>query len=384
MAESSALTVRFNAAPRHQFTCGLGWLVPLEVVHVALLFLLLQPLAEGFGLLLGGELGTYLRLDLAEGAGLLGLLVRNLKEVVAELGLDGADDLALLGAEGRLLEGRNGLALAQAAEVAALRRAAGVLGVLLGELREITAVFELLLHVLGLLFLVLGEEDMADADLLGGGELGLFVLLVVLLDLLVRRLRVVRYLLLHLLDREVLADVLAQLLFGDVVLLEGLLVGLLVAQILSRRAGLVADLFLDLLDLLVHLLVRGGNVVLARVSLRYLDADELGHDLLYGRLVLRVIRRKVAETTLLGELVELSLRDATSLEGGDLLRLGVRIGLRLGRIATERDEENNPEKDGDVQHPVNQELAQDDREPRYLIETKTARDYSTQATGSGR
>src|SRR5215217_1810443 len=186
MAESSALTVRFNAAPRHQFTCGLGWLVPLEVLHVALLFLLLQPVAEGLGLLLGGELGSYLRLD-----------------------------LALLGAEDRLLEGRNGLPLAQAAEVAALRRAAGVLGVLLSELGEVTPVFELLLHVLGLLFLVLGEEDVADADLLGGGELGLFVLLVVLLDLLVRRLRVVRYLLLHLLDREVLADVLAQLLFGD-------------------------------------------------------------------------------------------------------------------------------------------------------------------------
>src|SRR5215213_4821875 len=352
MAESSALTVRFNAAPRHQFTCGLGWLVPLEVLHVALLFLLLQPLAEGFGLLLGGELGTYLRLDLAEGAGLLGLLVRNLKEVVAELGLDGADDLALIGGEGRLLEGRNGLALAETAEIATLLRAAGILGILLGELGEVTAVFELLLHVLGLLFLVLGEEDVADADLLGGGELGLFVLLVVLLDLFVRGLRVLGYLLLHLLDREGLADVVAQLLFGDVVLLQGLLVGLLVAQVLPRGAGLLADLFLDLLDLLVHLLVRGGYVVLARVGLRYLDADDLGHDLLYGGLVLRIILRKVAETALLGELVEFPLRDAATLEGRDLLRLGIRVGLRIGRVATKRGEENHHEKDGDVQHPV--------------------------------
>ena len=71
-----------------------------------------------------------------------------------------------------------------------------------------------------------------------------------------------------------------------------------------------------------------------RVSLGYLDVDELGHDLLYGRLVLRVIRRKVAETALLGELLELALRDASTLEGRNLLRLGLRVGLRLGRTAT--------------------------------------------------
>src|SRR5215213_11458764 len=333
MAESSALTVRFNAAPRHQFTCGLGWLVPLEVLHVALLFLLLQPLAEGFGLLLGGELGTYLRLDLAEGAGLLVLLVRNLKEVVAELGLDGADDLALLGGEGRLLEGRNGLALAQAAEVAALRRAAGVLGVLLGELGEVTAVFELLLHVLGLLFLVLGEEDVADADLLGGGELGLFVLLVVLLDLLVRGLRVLGYLLLHLLDREGLADVVAQLLFGDVVLLQGLLVGLLVAHVLPRGAGLLADLLFDLRNLLVDLFVRDRYILLLGVGLGYLDADELGHDLLYGGLVLRIVLGQITETAPLGELIQLPLCDVAALEGHHFPGLRVDIGGRLGRIA---------------------------------------------------
>ena len=69
---------------------------------------------------------------------------------------------------------------------------------------------------------------MPDAALLGGGELGLFVLLVVLLDLLVGRLRVACHLLLYLLDGEGLADVVAQLLFRDVVLLQGLLVGFLV------------------------------------------------------------------------------------------------------------------------------------------------------------
>src|SRR4051794_21814630 len=90
----------------------LRWFVAFEILHVALLFLLFEPLAEGLGLLLGGELGPYLRLDLAQGTGLLGFGFRDLEEVVAELGLDGADDLALLGPEGGLLEGRDGLALA--------------------------------------------------------------------------------------------------------------------------------------------------------------------------------------------------------------------------------------------------------------------------------
>src|SRR5215212_9987029 len=295
--------------------CNLRRLVAFEVLHLALLFLLFQPFAERRGLLLGGELGPYLRLDLAQGAGLFRFGLRDLEDVVAELGFYGSDYFALLRPECRFLEGRDSIALAETSEVPALLRAARVLGVLLGELREVGAVLELLLHVLGLLLLILGEEDVPHAALLGGRELGLFVLLVVLLDLLVGRLRVAGHLLLHLLDREVLADIVAQLLFGDVVLLQGLLVGLLVAQVLPRRAGLVADLFLDLLDLLIYLLVRGSYVVLARVSLRYLDADELGHDLLYGRLVLRVIRRNVAETALLGELVELSLRDAAPLEG---------------------------------------------------------------------
>src|SRR5215213_2317519 len=333
--------------------CNLRRLVAFKVLHVALLFLLFQPFAERRGLLLGGELGPYLRLDLAQGAGLFRFGLRDLEDVVAELGFYGSDYFALLRPECRFLEGRDSIALAETSEVPALLGAARVLGVLLGELREVGAVLELLLHVLGLLLLVLGEEDVPHAALLGGRELGLFVLLVVLLDLLVGRLRVAGHLLLHLLDREVLADVVAQLLFGDVVLLQGLLVGLLVAQILPRRgAGLVADLFFDLLDLLVHLFVGGRNVVLAGVGLRYLDADELGHDLLYGRLVLRIVPGKAAETALLGELIQLPLGDAAPFEGRDLPCLGVHVGLRLGGIATERDERDHPEEKKDVQHPV--------------------------------
>ena len=104
---------------------------------MALLFLLFHPLVEHFGLFRGRELRPYLRLDLLKGTGLFGLHVGNLEDVVAELGLDGAHDLTLLGLEGSLLELGDGLALAEAAEVPALLGAAGVLGVLLGELREV-------------------------------------------------------------------------------------------------------------------------------------------------------------------------------------------------------------------------------------------------------
>src|SRR5215207_2173232 len=152
--------------------------------------------------------------------------------MVAELGLDGTDDLTPLGPEGSLLELGYGLALAKATEVPALRGAARVLRVLLCELREVPAVLQLLLYVLGLLFLVFVEEYVPDATLLGGRELGLFVLLVVILDLFVGRLCVAGHPLLYLLDREVLADVLAELFLRDVILLQSLLVGFLVAHVL--------------------------------------------------------------------------------------------------------------------------------------------------------
>src|SRR5918997_1576109 len=216
--------------------------------------------------------------------------------MVAELGLDGTDDLTLLGPEGSLLELGYGLALAQATQVPAIRGAARVLGVLLCELREVPAVLQLLLHVLGLLFLVLVEEDVPDTPLLGGRELGLFVILVIILDLFVGRLRVAGHPLLYFLDREVLADVLAQLFLRDVVLLQGLLVG---------------------------------------VGLGYLDADDLGHDLLYGGLVLRIV---FGHTGLLGEFIQLPLRDVSALEGHHFPCLGVDIGDRLGRSTAHQDE----------------------------------------------
>src|SRR5215208_2245071 len=263
--------------------------------------------------------------------------------MVAELGLDGTDDLTLLGPEGSLLELGYGLALTEATEVRAILGAARVLGVLLCELREIPAFLQLLLYVLGLLFLVLVEEDVPDATLLGSRELGLFVLLVVILDLFVGRLCVAGHPLLHLLDREeVRADVLAELVLRDVVLLQGLLVGLLVAQVLPGRAGLVADLLFDIRDLLVDLFIRDRYILLLGVGLGYLDADELGQGLLYGGFVLRIVFGQIAETALLEELIQLPLRDVAALEGHNFPGLGGDSGDRLGRIAAHHDEYGDP------------------------------------------
>src|SRR5918999_2086478 len=110
MLTSSILTLRPRVAPPPLPL--IRWLVAFQILDVALLFLLLDPVVELFGLLLGSELGAYLRLDLLKGAGLLGLDVRNIEDMVAELGLDGSDDLTLLGPEGSLLELGYGLALA--------------------------------------------------------------------------------------------------------------------------------------------------------------------------------------------------------------------------------------------------------------------------------
>jgi hypothetical protein len=68
--------------------------------------------------------------------------------------LYGADDLALLGVEDRLVELGNRLALADAADGSALRRAFRVMGVFLGERGKVRAVLELLLDLLGFFLLI--------------------------------------------------------------------------------------------------------------------------------------------------------------------------------------------------------------------------------------
>ena len=140
-------------------------LVALQVLDVALLLLLLYPGLELFVALGGCELVPDLRLDFLQRAGLLGPYLRDLDDVVAELGLYGADDLALFGVEEGLLEAGYGLALAKAAEVPAPLGAPRVLGVLSSEPGEVCPVLELALDLLGLRPLVLAEEDVPGAAL---------------------------------------------------------------------------------------------------------------------------------------------------------------------------------------------------------------------------
>jgi hypothetical protein len=83
--------------------------------------------------------------------------------------------------------------------------------------------------------------------------------------------------------------------------------------------------------------------VLLGVGLGYLDADELGHDLLYGGLVLRIVfGHTAAQTALFGELIQLPLRDVSALEGHHFPGLGVDVGDRLGRSAAYQDEYGDP------------------------------------------
>ena len=79
---------------------------------------------------------------------------------------NGSLDLALLQLEGRLLELRHHLAAREEAELAALVLGAGVLGILLGQLREVGAVRDLLEQLARLVLAV--DQDVAGAHLLLG------------------------------------------------------------------------------------------------------------------------------------------------------------------------------------------------------------------------
>ena len=111
----------------------------------------------------------------------LGDLV-DLEDVVAELRLDRAVDLALLGLEDRVVERLLLLALGDGGQLAALRLGGVVDRVLLGDRLERLAGLERRLGLVGL-GLRLGQDD-AQVAPLGLRELGL-VLVVVVLDLLV-------------------------------------------------------------------------------------------------------------------------------------------------------------------------------------------------------
>src|SRR5262245_55917423 len=87
-------------------------------------------------------------------------------DVPAELALERLADLALLQFEGRLLELRHHLPAREEAEFAALVLRARVLGMLLGQLRKIGPVRQLLVEIAGLVLAV--DQNMAGAHLLLG------------------------------------------------------------------------------------------------------------------------------------------------------------------------------------------------------------------------
>ncbi len=95
-----------------------------------------EVLHGGASLLLLDD-GDDLRLHLGDGLKVSGLLIFDLQDVVAELGLDDAGGLAGREREGGLVELRNSLAGIEPAELSALSLAAGVVGVLGGEVGEV-------------------------------------------------------------------------------------------------------------------------------------------------------------------------------------------------------------------------------------------------------
>ena len=99
------------------------------------------------------------------GVGALAAVV-DADDVPAELALEGLADLALLQLEGGLLELRHHLPAREEAELAALVLRARVLGMLLGQLRKVGPVRQLLEQIARLVLAL--DQDVAGADLLLG------------------------------------------------------------------------------------------------------------------------------------------------------------------------------------------------------------------------
>jgi hypothetical protein len=120
-------------------------------------------------------------LHFAEGLGVRGLALLNLDDVIAELGVDDLHVADLLGEDGGVELGNHGAATGKA-EFAALCAAAGIFGVLLGEIGEVGSALDLLEEPSALALAsasVLAappgrlDEDVARAGLLGNLVFGL-------------------------------------------------------------------------------------------------------------------------------------------------------------------------------------------------------------------
>ena len=102
-------------------------------------------------LLLAGQGGQDLRLHLIQRLQVRGLLLFDLNDVIAELGLDHVGDLARLQTEGRLFKRRHGHPALNHAQLAALLLAARVIGIGLGQCGKVSAALDLLQQVFSLL-----------------------------------------------------------------------------------------------------------------------------------------------------------------------------------------------------------------------------------------
>src|SRR3954447_7440330 len=294
------------------------------------LAVVLAELIERLALVVAREDLLDRRLGLRERLLLGGRDLRDLEDVPAELRLDRADELALVGVEDRVVERLLLLALRHAREQAALRLRGLVDRVLLRDGLPRLAGVERALGLRGLR-LRLRQHD-AQVTPLGRRELRL-VLVVVVGDLgvadLALRLR-------HLL-RELLLQQLVALLVEDVGLREARAL-----QELLEVGGILERLLDGRVDLLLHLAVGDLDVLLGGLLLDPVAADEELEDLVAQRVVLllalalelrlgrlgRALRRLRRGRLLVGD----ALREARRVGDLRLRRRGaVRIGLpRLG------------------------------------------------------
>src|SRR5262249_31062733 len=149
------------------------------------------------GFLLARERGLDGGLDFAQRSGMRRLFLFDLNDVIAVLGANEAGGLSGLERKGSLIEFRNGSSVLEEAEFAALLLAAGVVGVFLREIGEVSTVVQLVEDALRLglrrgVSLRIGTvdlyEDVADLHLVLD-LIVLQVLVVVLLNLGVSNLR---------------------------------------------------------------------------------------------------------------------------------------------------------------------------------------------------
>ncbi len=347
-----------------------------EVRYVALLELGPDPGVELGGLLLLGELLLDLGGRLLERDLLFFLYLRDLDNVEAELGLDGAHDVALLRVEGGLVELGDEASLRVAPKLAALLGAPRVLGVLAGELLEVAPVVELVLDLPGLLLLVRAEEYVPYTAPLGERKSGLLVLLVEPLDLLVGRPLAAHGILPDLLQQQARPDLLPEILLSVAELAQGLLKGLVGVQVLPGRLGLLGDLLLGLLDLRVDLFPRHLDVVLLGVGFGKVERYELRHDLGLGGLELRRSRldlrgglpapRSLRGVQPLDSLDHLPFGYASAIKGHDLLRPRIHLRGRRRRRAPRQKKQRQNHETPDGSCSCGREIAQDDQNPNLF------------------